>query len=75
MNEWQQNESGYGWTHQVDSKPSGWTIGKYIVNGKPTYLLWQGEQARGGRSYSLKQAMQRQRDILNGRTVDAQQER
>jgi len=29
----------YGWSH-----PTGWTIGRYVVNGTPRFLLWQGQK-------------------------------
>ncbi|WP_181154692.1 hypothetical protein [Burkholderia multivorans] len=36
FDDWKQ-DSEYGWSH-----PSGWNIGRYIVNGTPVFMLWHG---------------------------------
>lgn len=41
MDDWKQ-DSAYGWSH-----PSGWTIGRYVVNGVPTFMLWHGAETQG----------------------------
>ncbi len=35
-------EGKYGFVH-----PSGWSIGRYIVNCVETYMLWHGNETQG----------------------------
>lgn len=41
MDGWKQ-DSAYGWSH-----PTGWTIGRYIVGGRETFMLWHGNEIQG----------------------------
>ncbi|HUO61592.1 MAG TPA: hypothetical protein VMU24_13050 [Candidatus Acidoferrales bacterium] len=56
---WKQ-EGEYGWSH-----PTGWTIGRYILNGVPRFMLWQGRDNRG-RFDSLALAQQQHETLTKG---------
>ncbi|MFL9936447.1 hypothetical protein P0D88_47420 [Paraburkholderia sp. RL18-103-BIB-C] len=47
--EWKQ-DSPYGWSHA-----SGWTIGRYVVSGVSSFMLWQSREHQG-RFDSLEEA-------------------
>lgn len=42
LDDWKQ-DSEYGWSH-----PTGWNIGRYIVNGTPVFMLWHGGERGSG---------------------------
>jgi hypothetical protein len=59
IGEWKQ-ESEYGWSH-----PSGWAIGRYLVNGISRFMLWQGHETKG-RFDSFSDAVNQHRTHLKG---------
>ena len=50
-------EGQYGLVH-----PSGWSIGRYIVNGVETYMLWHGNETQG-RFHTADEAKRKHIDL------------
>jgi hypothetical protein len=60
------------WTKQNEyclSHPSGWTIAKYMVQGNPTYLLWQDHALRG-KFEAPREAMRMHKKLIGDQTAD-----